>query len=179
MTSLGGSGGTGTSSNSSIPTISAAVSSSSLMSKAASSRTNSNDALSSITTRQIVQQKFKENENVLSVCLRNDFEICYQCQCGCWMSSCSDRHPSSIHSQYTHTYTYTIFLIAIRFSDIRGLSDCRSRTYQPHPGSGCFSFRRHLCPFLYDSFPSTATAMYRFDHWQSIPFEWFILYWQW
>ncbi|XP_037812970.1 type II inositol 1,4,5-trisphosphate 5-phosphatase [Lucilia sericata] len=64
MTSLGGAA---------IPTISAAVSTSSLSTK--SSRNNSNDALNSnfdkqqhnLTTKQIIQQKLKENENVLSI----------------------------------------------------------------------------------------------------------------
>lgn len=103
MTSLGGSG-TGTSSNSSIPTISAAVSSSSLMSKAAaSSRTNYNDALSSITTRQIVQQKFKENENVLSVCLEMTLKFVISVNVGV---------PTSIqHSQPIYQYIYTYIFI--------------------------------------------------------------------
>ncbi|XP_061397193.1 type II inositol 1,4,5-trisphosphate 5-phosphatase-like [Musca vetustissima] len=66
MSSLGGGAG-----SNSIPTISAAVSSSSLASKTSAS--NSNDTLSSsgnkqlLTTIQIVQQKFKDNENVLSI----------------------------------------------------------------------------------------------------------------
>ena len=77
MTSLGA----GTAATAAIPTISAAVSSSNLSSKSSSSssRKNSNDALHShidkqqqqhLTTKQIVQQKFKQNENVLSVMTR-------------------------------------------------------------------------------------------------------------
>lgn len=66
MTSLGGA---------TIPTISAAVSTTSLSSK--SSRNNSNDALNSnnekqqqhLSTKDLIQQKLKENENVLSVML--------------------------------------------------------------------------------------------------------------
>lgn len=70
MTSLGGT---------TIPTISAAVSTSSLSTM--SSRHNSNDALNynnekqqqNLTTKQIIQLKLKENENVLSV--NNKFGI--------------------------------------------------------------------------------------------------------
>lgn len=82
MTSLGG-GATTT-----IPTISAAVSSSNLSAK---SRNNSNDALNSssnndnkqnLTTKQILQQKFKENENVLSVCILYTYST-YICMSMC------------------------------------------------------------------------------------------------